>query len=178
MNANCKQRSKWTKMEHFLLSSLHCFNKSNIWAPRIKKVLIEMWCLCFVLNGDRSPRWAWGPYLYRWGFIPSAGAKQLSPCWRLRLFPIRRLEVHPKHNELRTWLLRTIYTAISRAFCQKHRLGLQHIYISNLDDTDCGTEIDVIPRNEKPTQRVKRCLGDRENVSGRAFSHWPKMSPT
>jgi len=26
-----------------------------------------------------------------------AQAKQLSPCWRLRLFPIHRLEVHPKH---------------------------------------------------------------------------------
>lgn len=64
----------------------------------------------------------------------------------------------------------TPFTRPFPEFCvKKHRPGLQQPYISSPDDTDWETEIDVIPRNEKPTQRVKRCLGDRENVSGRAF---------
>lgn len=101
-NANRKKRSKWTGIHFRIFLKRTCFNKSNGVPLKNRNKQIKGFnrklMYIFVLNGDRSPRWAWRPYLYRWGFISSAGAKQLSPCWRLRLFPFRRLEVHPKHD--------------------------------------------------------------------------------
>lgn len=70
-------------------------------------------------------------------------------------------------------------TPFTRPFLELHVTNsARGHHISTLNERDWLTEIDVIPRNAKPTQRVKRCLGDRENVSGRAFHHWPKMSST
>lgn len=66
-------------------------------------------------------------------------------------------------------------TPFTRPFLKLHvKNSAQGHHISTLDERDWLTEIDVIPRYAKPTQRVKRCLGDRENVSRRAFYHWPK----
>jgi len=117
----------------------------------------------FVLNGDRSPRWAWRPYLYWWGFISSAGEAAVA------MLTSPFISNPQARGPPKTWLLRRL--PFTRPFLDlygknKPRLGLQQIYIS---DPDWRTEIDVIPRNEKAIQRVKRCLGDRETVSVCAF---------